>query len=574
MNANGRLPVVIEVDPVTSRRGLPSQLAADLGGVNVLQRTLERVHSAEYLAPPLLAFRKEHEAAVRQLLGTQSAALFPHTLVDSVWQSATRRSRKWGSEGWRGGLLDSYFVSEQAHGALLHSIFEEKGWPQAMLIPAAAPFLDPQILDEIAAFCLDGMETRQLYLSTAPPGIGGDVVTNSAAALVAANDAPLDALVRIEPDHSMGDPERWAHHFAEEITGFRGRFTVDSAADLVSARALWAQQQGNTDCRALFDAVRADPDGAARVTPEELILELGDDEGGICLPRPGRPRQTDAADSTDSTRIADATFARVLEAFTHRDDGLLTFGGGYHDPLLDPQLEERIGQARAAGAYGIHVCTSGALLTAERADRLMAAQPDVITVDLVAPEQHILDEIAPGTPPLAARAAGLEALLAARAGIAEAAPLLVVSIVFEERSALHFDRYFDQWFGRVDRVHFRGADGPCGEVAERSLGVFSPPHRVGCGRLTTQMRIEADGSVPLCDRDPAHSTPCGDLRQQSVGEVWQGAAFQQARALHRDRLWQQLGHCGRCTSWFRFDGPAPASGVVELPHHAQGDTSA
>ncbi|MEM7164950.1 MAG: SPASM domain-containing protein [Planctomycetota bacterium] len=551
MSGTSRIPTLIEVDPQTSRRGLPSQLAADLGGHNILQRTLQRVQAATRIEAPLLICRKEHEAAVRELLGDMPAQIFTHSLPQPSHQNAIRRSRKWGKEGWRGGLLDSYFVSEQGNSRAIGAALAQHGWRSVLLLPAAAPFLDPAILDEIAGHCLDGMEAKELYLSTAPPGIGGDVLSGAAAAIVAENEAPLDALVRVEPDNPLADPERWAHHFPEEITGFRGRFTVDSANDLALARALWQLHGGAVPCRQLFDTLRANPELVAGVVPEELILELGADAGGVVAPRTGFA--TGALD--------DAVFGRVLEALGQRDDALLTLGGGYHDPLLDPRLEERIAAARAAGAFGIHIATPGALLTPERAAALLATGPDVVTVDTMAPVQ---EQLAPQTPPLAQREGGLEALLAAR-GTLEDPPLVLVSMILDERSALHFDRYFDRWYGRVDRVLFRGADGPCGEQLPSSMGVFAPPHRTACGRLNAQLRVEANGCVPLCDRDPLHSMSCGDLRVSSVAEVWQGGALRNARAAHRDRQWQQHGHCGACTSWFRFDGVAAPASDVGVP---------
>ena len=101
MSEATRLPTLIEVDPLVSRRGLNAQLGADLSGESVLVRTLEQVRRSQRLADPILVCRREHEARVREILGDRSANVYPHSLPEPPHQSAIRRSRKWGKEGWR-----------------------------------------------------------------------------------------------------------------------------------------------------------------------------------------------------------------------------------------------------------------------------------------------------------------------------------------------------------------------------------------------------------------------------------------------------------------------------------------
>lgn len=543
-----RLPCVLEPSLGVSRRGLSSQLAEDLGGAPVLVRTLERLRLARTLDPLVLAVHRSEEAALRALVAGLPVQFFVHELSPPPWMGRLRRSRQWGKEGWRGGLLDSAFVSECAHPQVLAALFERHRWPAALLVPADAPFLDPELVDDLVATFLGHSEARVLYLSTAPPGLAGDVISRAGAELVAAGAAPVDALVRFQPDLPGGDPERWVHHFPEEVSGHRGRYTVDSGSALACARSLW-QRLASHACgdappassRHLLAALAEDPDLAAGPVPEEVVLELGGDEGGVF---PARAARVGAL-------LTEDCFAAVLAGCRQRDDALLTLGGGYHDPVLDPALPARVIEARAAGVFGIHVETPGAQLTPPRVAALLAARPDVITVDLTAPDAATQAALAPCAPAHEARVAGLEALIAARAG--DDPPFLVVTTVFEERTASAFDAYFDRWHRRVDRVLVRGADGLDGSLPPSSMGCFAPPLRTPCVRLATQLRVEADGSVPLCDRDPAGSYPLGRLTDAGLAAIWQGAALRQARRWHAQRAWDRLPHCAPCTSWFRFD---------------------
>ena len=336
------------------------------------------------------------------------------------------------------------------------------------------------------------------------------------------------------------------HLFEEPITGHRGRYTVDSRLSLGLARQLWPElEDPATRGRQVLRRVTEDPSPYLGPVPEEIILELGGDGGGARPARQGTP-------ATRLDSVDEQVWAHVLAALSERDDALLTLGGGFHDPLQDMALEERIAAARRAGAHGIHVATTGAGIDRARASALLETGVDIVTVDLAVPGAEHEDLLPAGTPPFAERELGLEALLAARGDSADAT-LVVVSVVFDRRSAAAVEAFFDRWYGNVDRVLIRGQEGPRGERSEHSMGVFAPPRRTPCQRLAMQLRVECDGRVPLCDRDPFHETSVGDAARSSIAEIWRGESLEAARRAHLAGEWNTLHHCGACLSWFRFD---------------------
>ena len=178
--------------------------------------------------------------------------------------------------------------------------------------------------------------------------------------------------------------------------------------------------------------------------------------------------------------------------------------------------------------------------------------PDVITVDLTAPTPQTLRRISPHAPPLEPRLAGLETLLSLRSDH-DAAPWVLVSMVFDVNTAPRVESFFDRWFSRIDRVLLRGREGSQREVSSQATRVFAPPARFACQRLLGQLRIEWDGAIPLCNRDPYHETGVGDLKKQTVAEVWQGEGLRAARRVHQRGGWDGFAHCGPCSSWFRGD---------------------
>ncbi len=556
-----RLPCVIEVDLRTSRRGLASRLAEDLAGESVLARTIEGVRAATRVAPPVLLAEKRDESEVRRLAGAAAPDLFLHELPDVACRPRLRRARLWGSEGWRGGFERTLFVSEAGNPAALSALFCARGWQAALVVPAEAAFVDPALLDQVAEGYLRDAEQR-LYLSTAPPGLAGDVFHREVIQHLHARGAGAERLLPLRIDDAAPNYEDHGlfHPFDERVMDLRGRFTVDSHTSLERARALWPAvfPAGAAAARAgaaarLRSALLCAPEIAAGVYPEEIIVELGADRGGA---HPARGRRAPHAGldarAADAEILGDDAFAAIAASFGARDEALLTLGGGRHDPLLDAALWRRIALARNAGVFGVHVDTCGAAIDAAAAEKLAIAGVDAITVDLGVPAGAGRGTVPAGTPPYEARKRGLEELLAA-AERAPDAPFVALVLAFDESAAPHWEAAYEEYFARVSRIVLRSPEGARGERLPQTFGIFTPPRRRPCVRLGAQMRVEHDGRVPLCNRDPEPDVYCGDLRQGGVAAIWQGERFRAARAAHAAGAWSQFGHCGACNSWCRLD---------------------
>ena len=98
-----------------------------------------------------------------------------------------------------------------------------------MLVPAEAAFFDAEIATElVAGFC----EKHQLpmLLCTAPPGVGGDIFSAPVMATFCERQCSVEELIAFRPDCAESDPQSKGvfHHFPEDVTGHRGRYTVDS----------------------------------------------------------------------------------------------------------------------------------------------------------------------------------------------------------------------------------------------------------------------------------------------------------------------------------------------------------
>ena len=67
-----------------------------------------------------------------------------------------------------------------------------------------------------------------------------------------------------------------------------------------------------------------------------------------------------------------------------------------------------------------------------------------------------------------------------------------------------------------------------------------------CERLNHYITILADGRVAMCCFDSEAEYCVGDIRKQSVYEVWHSEAFDQKRRWLYDKNFEKLGLCARC----------------------------
>lgn len=554
--------MLVEADFEQSRRGLSSRLEEMVGDRTVLEQTLAGIARVPSVDIPVVVVQRRDEDRARILVDRSDvkARLFVHDFEDIPGRERLRRGRRWGKDGWRGGIGDAYFVSEAGNPLAWEALYRQEKWDAALVVPGEAALVDPLLLEELARHYLDRRWGSPIVASTAPPGLAGDVFHYSMVTRLAEARATLHQVFPFRLDDPTSDPDlhKASYSFRETITGARFRVTAEGHAGLERVRGLFAalvsgDPERRPTAEAMIDYLNAHPGFASGAAPEEIqVTGLSE---AVEL-------DTVDLDAVDLRAEQERVWKRILDVPCVRDDALLTLGGLGVDPLADGRWQDRVREARDAGFFGIHVSTPGDRIDRKVAADLLSAPIDIVTIEIECPNAE-LAAARRLEPSFGDRQRGLDALIEEATRHSER-PFVVASVTFDEESALHLESWIDDWFGRLDRVLIRGVEGPRGEKSRGSMGHFAPPERFACQRLQTQLVIDLDGRVPLCARDPFHEFPLGRLKTQpdegerstevdSVPSLWQGSPLANARSLHAAGQWDQLGHCGKCLSWCRFD---------------------
>lgn len=251
-----------------------------------------------------------------------------------------------------------------------------------------------------------------------------------------------------------------------------------------------------------------------------------------------------AASVTHETRadeqMPEALYRKVVgELAALRYSGSVAFHVN-NDPLLFPRLPEYVAHARERlPSAWIVILTNGKALTVARAERLVAAGIDEISINDYRDEEgspfperflRIRDEVVPRIRP------GVPIL----PGHGPEPGRLVFRFNLERR-------------GETQILSSRAGTSP-------SKGRVSPDPWGFCEHPFTQLNIATDGRISKCCADVYFDDPMGDVGHESVLEIWRGGRFRRVREALLQGRRRDVPGCDGCD----FCGVRPTSSLGRL----------
>jgi len=216
---------------------------------------------------------------------------------------------------------------------------------------------------------------------------------------------------------------------------------------------------------------------------------------------------------------------------------------GLAEPLLDRHLLERITYVRKVSPEKrIEMYTNGVLLTPERFEALKSAGLHIIVISLNAAsaEQH-------------ERLMGLKGkydLVCANAdyAIAHRGSMYVDvrAVVGGDDFTLEDARAFIKRWGAVPLGGHGKLISERNWAGENRTVVDFDPNEC-CKRALEQISVHRDGRVNLCCYDPRSVYSFGDLKTQTLREVYNSAKYVQFREWHRDNEAAKHPLCAVCS---------------------------
>lgn len=243
------------------------------------------------------------------------------------------------------------------------------------------------------------------------------------------------------------------------------------------------------------------------------------------------------------------------------------------EPLIHKRFPEMVAYAKKTGvAHVVSTTTNGALLTEELSRRIIESDLDQIRVSVI----HVTDEAykkIAQTFDDYGKIVDNVAFLYREKQRARSRLRVIVKI---NDSALSADekRKFAEDYGPIcDMVRVDSMMGwSLSELKDFTLGVqvetgmdgVSPLRdRKVCPEPFSRVAINFDGQVSVCCVDWSYGTIVGDLRTESLSEIWNGEKLRQFRMAHLEGRKDSIPACANC----QYVKGAPLS--RDLDDHAE-----
>ncbi len=537
---------VIQADLNTSPLGTVSRLSEDLCGVPVLTRTVRRAGAARRLDAIVVVCPEQQYERVCGLVDTDGVEVRKFDGPDYVAAKAVRVARKWSIESWRGGMGNSCFFDEHTHPALCRTIAAQTGADAIVSIAAAAPLVDPQMIDDIVGHFEKESENTRMVFAQSPPGLSPALFSPLLLDEIIKAGMSPGWVNSYRPDQPQRDMINVPACFRPPmaIQAASGRLTSDTRRGFELLQRLVGEINGDGSAGAICRKLMSIRDHEPASLPREVQVELTTEDqlSGTTL----RPR----GDVVGRRGPLDLDIlARLLEDLCRYDDSLIVLGG-FGEPLLHPDFEKALQLCREANIFGLAVRTNGIAMNEEVSRAMCDMDVDVVQVLLDANDAEGYRSVH-GVDAWDEVTRNMEVLNQIRQSTTQVNPIIAASLTKAHETIGAMESFYDRWLSFSGWAVIEGYSHHADLLEDRRVMSMAPPQRRPCRQLRERCTVLADGRVVGCDQDFQGRYVLGDLNRQSLTEIWQGPQMTALREAHRAGEYSIHPMCEKCDEWHR-----------------------
>lgn len=222
------------------------------------------------------------------------------------------------------------------------------------------------------------------------------------------------------------------------------------------------------------------------------------------------------------------------------------------EPLLDPGLCSRIRSLKDLGIKNVCFSTNGQLLDEEVAVDLIRSGLDFIMFSVDGTTAATFEKIRRNLDFATVRR-NIHNFLALRDRFNSKVKVRIRFVEVREnyRERADFLAYWEQYVRPGDEVYIMGIHSWANQKFKENAEKVAKMAMVPCISPFTTMAVLVNGLIPLCATDYNGVVPLGDLRSQTIQEVWQGEESERIRAMHLTGTRNALPLCRGCDIWNR-----------------------
>jgi len=219
----------------------------------------------------------------------------------------------------------------------------------------------------------------------------------------------------------------------------------------------------------------------------------------------------------------------------------------FGEPLLDSRLIEMIAYIKNSNrANTILLTTNGSLLSSEKSLSLIDCGVDKISISLTSPDPKTFEKKT-GVALLNLVEKNIEDLIKIKRDKSAKKPLIIVRLIVDEDSEKQIGHFKQRWHNRDIIVELREKHNYGGHIGLSHIK--NNPQRYPCYHLWLSPAIHFDGTVSICCDDFNKQAVLGNIKEQSLHEIWTGPKVQSYRHQHLTDNYKNFQPCQNCDVW-------------------------
>lgn len=256
----------------------------------------------------------------------------------------------------------------------------------------------------------------------------------------------------------------------------------------------------------------------------------------VC-PRTGGNRTTGNMDFEVFKKVVDEA-----KSYGPRSFCLHVFG----EPLLTPNIAEMIEYIKKShDDNAIILTTNGSLLDEEKARALIKYRVDKVAISFMSPNERTYAEKT-GVNKLREVENNIERLIALKKEKKSDKPIIFVRMIVANDTEGQASDFLKKWKNKKVVAELRDASTFGGNIQETHTKIRK---RYPCYHLWLAPSVSWEGNVLLCCVDYAEKTVLGNVKNQSLHEIWTGEKMRQYRKFHLQSEYGKIAPCKNCDDW-------------------------
>jgi radical SAM protein with 4Fe4S-binding SPASM domain len=262
-------------------------------------------------------------------------------------------------------------------------------------------------------------------------------------------------------------------------------------------------------------------------------------------------------------RMDDALFEKIVAECAEHQDELAIFAPLLqNEPFLDKHIFEKVKRFKAAtgGRIEVELVTNGAFLDDENIALIRESELDVLDISLDAVSREVYQKVRVGLD-FDEVMAGVERVLAA--DLPRTA--VFVRLVRLKENLHEAEAFARTWRKRGVPVFVYTANNRNGSLdgwddqlalpEERVSGWYKARRRLArllirhCPIPFNTANILHDGQMLMCVHDWQRNEILGNVKEQTIAEIWNGPRMREIRRLVSERRYPEVGSCRDCSLW-------------------------